>query len=152
MYKTQLAGAALLAALVLSGCGGSDASDGINLPFTTVESSTFSGVAAAETVVARSAQEFAQLWSRHSGYRIPAPAAPTVDFATMQVAGVFLGSRSSGCYSVAITRVTQTEARIEVAYREQTPAPGAACTAVITAPAHLVAFPRSPLPVVFSAQ
>jgi hypothetical protein len=79
-------------------------------------------------------------------------ALPSVDFASLQMVGVFLGSRPNGCYDVRVSRIVQTSERMVVRYRESTPAPGAVCTQAIVTPAHLVAVARSNQPVEFVAE
>jgi len=144
---------ALFCAALVVACGGSSAvSSETNVPFITVASTQNSGVTTREEVVARTQAEMTEVWARYSAASVSPPQPPVVDFAAKQVVGVFLGSRASGCYSVSISRITQTGDRLVVAYREQGPSVGAVCTAAIVNPAHLVAVDRTSLPVEFVAE
>ena len=144
---------ALLVASVVTACGGSDStSDGTNVPFTTVAQSNYSAVTAREGVVARSQSELNAVWARHSANLSPPPQPPVIDFNALQVVGFFLGNRANGCYSMSISRVTQTSDRLVVTYIEQVPAANAVCTQAIVNPSHLVAVPKSQLQVEFLAE
>lgn len=79
-------------------------------------------------VVARSPQEWAELWSRVGE---PAPSALPDD--QMAVA-VFLGPRDTAGYGVAIDRVQQTGADIVVGYHERVPGPTQAVAQMQTSP------------------
>ncbi|WP_130429995.1 protease complex subunit PrcB family protein [Rivibacter subsaxonicus] len=143
----------LVVASLLAACGGGEASSETrNVPFTTVAQSGNSGVTAGEGVVARNQAEFNTVWARFSSNLLPPPQAPAIDFGSQQVVGYFLGSRPNGCYSMSITRVTQSDDRLVVSYKEQVPAAGAICTMQVVNPAHLVAVPLSPLHVEFRAE
>jgi len=136
-------------AAFVSACGGGG-SDETPVPFATIAHTQYSGVTSSEQVVVRGSSELNDLWSRITVNGAPVP---SVDFAALQVVGVFLGSRPNGCFDVAITRITQTPDRLVVRYRESTPLPGdSACTQAVVTPAHLVAMARSQLPVEFVAE
>lgn len=150
--RTMRAALVLLSALVWNTCGGvGDALEGKELSFTTLARSSHSGVAASEGIVARTPGEFNAIWSRYSANQFPAPRPPVVDFKTTQVLGYFLGTRPSGCYSVAITRVSQTKDRLVVTYKETLPGPAEMCMQQLVNPAHLIAVPKSLLRVQFVA-
>lgn len=136
----------LLAVVLLAACGGGD---GDTVPFVTVAHTQHSGFGSAEHVVLRSDSALQELWARMTVGGAPLP---SVDFASFQVVGVFLGSRPNGCYDVAITGITRTASSLLVSYQETIPAPGAACTDGLVTPAHLVAMARSSLPVEFEAE
>lgn len=137
----------LVAASLLVSCGGSDSLDGleIDVPFTTVLETQNSGVNSAEQVNLTTGSAFNDLWNRV----VAGTSAPQVDFSAVQVLGVFLGSRSSACYRVTITRITRSASRLTVRFRETRPAAGDTCATVVVTPAHLVATARSSLPVSF---
>jgi hypothetical protein len=141
---------ALAATFVICGCGGGDSSShGADIPFTTVARTSSSGVTALEGVVARSQAEFNAVWARYSQNMSPAPQPPSVDFGSMQVVGVFLGTRPYLCYSVTITRVRQSDGRLLVSYKEDS---GSLCSPSLAYPAHLVAVQASQLQVEFVAE
>lgn len=59
------------------------------------------------------------------------------------VIGLFLGQKSTGGYSVEITRAELDGANLRVFYRQGNPPPGAMLTQALTQPYHLVRFSRS---------
>jgi hypothetical protein len=96
-----------LAGAALAGCAGpaarTDTPAAAGAPaFTTLDQSKTSRIDAPRTVVVKDAAAWSRLWAEHAGSDAPAP---QVDFAKNMVAGVFLGSRPSGCYSTAIAGV-----------------------------------------------
>ena len=56
------------------------------------------------------------------------------------VAGLFLGTRSTGGYAVEITGVDRHGADVIVRYRETKPDPGMMVTQVLSSPFHIVTF------------
>ncbi len=141
------------ATAILASCGGggggSDSSYAVDLRMSTVLKTTYSAIKAPETVVVQSQSDWKALWSRHTANTTPPPDATTVDFDSVQVVGVFLGSRPSGCYSIEITRVVQSATNLNVHYTEHVPTSTSICTAVFVDPVHLITIPKSALPVGF---
>lgn len=97
-----------------------------------------SGIDRPEQVIARTADQFQSLWQRHA----PGRPAPSVNFASQMVLAVFLGSRPSGGYEVAITEVRAEAGALVVRWTERRPAPGQMAAQVLTAPSHFVTVPR----------
>lgn len=122
------------------------------MTFESIAGSDSSAIEVLEGAVARTPTEWNELWSRHVANLSPPPVAPTVDFTNKQVIAVFLGSRPSGCYSVTVTTVERSQARLLVTYRERIPPPSIVCTMAVVNPAHFVAVASSSLPVVFQAE
>ncbi len=119
------------------------------LSFVTLDQSATSRIAAARTVVVKDAQAWQRLWAEHAG---PDAAPPQVDFASRMVIGVFLGTRSSGCYATEIARIDAAGSKLRVQAIDKVPGPTVRCMMMITAPAHLVATARSDLPVEFATE
>jgi hypothetical protein len=138
----------VLAAALLNACGGGG-SDETTLPFLTVASTRQSGFGSAEHVVLRSDTTLRELWARMT---VDAAPAPSVDFAGLQMLGVFLGSQADGCPGVVISSVTRTEASLVVRYHETMPEPASMCNPATVSPAHFIAVAKSPLPVEFEAE
>lgn len=113
------------------------------VPFTTIDKGFYSGVREPLQVVISSQEEWATLWSRHASGRRPAPSPPLIDFSAEMVVGLFLGQKSTGGYSVEITRAELDGANLRVFYREGNPPPGAMLTQALTQPYHLVRLSRS---------
>src|SRR5262245_19522185 len=104
----------------------------------TVERGSQSNIDASRQVVVRSAAEWTAFWRTHN-FDKPAP---RVDFDKEMVVGVFMGSRPTSGYSVAITDVTERDGSTVVTYTESSPRPGTMSAQVLTFPYHLVAVPK----------
>lgn len=129
-------------------CGGSNADGSSEVVFETLDQSSNSGVLSEQLNVVRDTTAWAALWAQHTNKLVPPPTEPTVDFSRNMVLAVFLGSRPSGCYSVAITRVLQETSNTTVEYHEVISS-SQICTAVVVYPSHLVAVPAASAPVQF---
>lgn len=105
--------------------------------FTTLAQGSNSRIMEPRQVVVRSAAEWQTLWKAHS----PQPA-PVVDFSRFIIVGVFLGSRPTAGYEVAITAVTSRDGKGVVEYVERRPKVGAIVAQVLTSPFYLVSIPE----------
>ena len=105
--------------------------------FATVTRGQNSGVTDMREVTVKTAAEWEALWTAHRGGE-----RPSVDFTKNQVAGVFLGTRPTGGYSVEIVTVRREATGIVIEYVERTPAPDALVTQALTSPFHLVTLER----------
>jgi hypothetical protein len=115
-------------------------------PMTTIAKGAMSNMDAARQVVVHNDAEWSRLWTQHD----PDRPRPSVDFSSQMVVGVFMGSRTTAGFSVAIVSVNDANGVLTVQYRETIPA-GAAITAqVITSPFHLVAVPKTASEVKFA--
>jgi PrcB C-terminal len=114
--------------------------------FKTIDRGGQSNIESAREVVVRTAADWTKLWSEHAGGR----PRPRVDFTRSMVVGVFLGSRSTGGYSVDITRIEREGSDLVVTYRERKPDPADIVTQVITMPYHLVTTERFAGPIRFA--
>ena len=104
---------AVAAVLLLAGCGqGPDAggsrgdeATGAPVPFEVLDETSNSGrdAGAEHLVVALTGDDFVALWTEHVSPRVPAPPAPSVDFAVSTVVGVFDDSVGP----LALTGVTE---------------------------------------------
>ena len=115
----------------------------VSVPVTTISKGLYSGLREPLQVIIREQEEWAALWSRHAAVRRPAPSPPLIDFYAEMVIGLFLGQKSTGGYSVEITRAELDGANLKVFYRERNPPPGAILTQALTQPYHLVRLSRS---------
>ena len=105
----------------------------------TIDKGDFSNVDEAKQVVVRTDAEWRTLWRQHGGDR----PMPSVDFAKETVVGVFMGSRPTAGYDIAITKTLEKDGTMWVFYRERTPARGLVLAQVLTFPFHLVAIPKA---------
>ena len=109
-----------------------------SVPIRSIEKGLESQVDNARQATARSAAEWATLWTRHAGER----ARPAVDFSKEMVVGVFMGSRPTAGFSMEIVGARQEGAELIVQYREtRPPQKGGVVAQVLTAPYHIVAVP-----------
>ena len=114
------------------------------VPMRTVDKGQSSQIDAAKQVSARTADDWAKLWTAHAGGRTQ----PAVDFTKEVVAAVFLGSRPSAGYAVDIVRARQEGVALVVSYKETRPAPDSVAAQVLTSPYHIVAMPTGSATVV----
>jgi hypothetical protein len=108
-------------------------------PPRTVDKGDFSNVDEAKQVVVRTDADWRALWRRHAGER----PMPPIDFSKDTVVGVFMGSRPTAGYDIAITKTLEKDGTLWVFYREKTPARGLVLAQVLTSPFHLVAIPKT---------
>jgi PrcB C-terminal len=105
----------------------------------TVDKGDRSQIMSAREVVVRTAAEWDALSRSHLPTRQPA----AVDFSKEMVVGVFLGSRPTPGYGVAIMSATEQGNVLNVRYRETSPPSDAILAQVITFPYQIVAIPKS---------
>jgi hypothetical protein len=117
--------------------------------FSTLAKGLASGVDEPAQVVVRSQTEWAALWSRHMRTQTAPPQPPPVDFSRDMVVALFMGTRPTGGYAIAITQVERTAAGLSIRYRTARPDPSAMQTQALTQPFHLIALPRVDDPVTF---
>jgi hypothetical protein len=115
----------------------------------TVRTGAQSNIQKPEQVVVRSEAEWQALWKRHSASKVQAEDVPKVDWSREMVLAVFLGSRSTGGYSVKIVDAREVNGKLEVRTEQRSPAPDGFVSQGFTSPFHLVAAPKSSLPVVW---
>jgi hypothetical protein len=108
------------------------------MPVRQLDKGDLSNVDDARQVVARSAAEWDALWRQHS----PDRAQPRVDFSREMVVGVFLGSRPSAGFGLAIVGAETEQGNLVVRFKETRPSAGAVLAQIITSPYHLAAVPR----------
>ena len=108
------------------------------LTLTTIARGSDSRIEEPRQVVIRSIDEWSRLWREHRSGPLP-----EIDFSTLMVVGVFIGSRPTLGYRVDIVRVRMEDALVVVEYREGTPGPDALVAQMLTSPFHLVSFPRN---------
>jgi protease stability complex PrcB-like protein len=105
----------------------------------TIDKGDHSYIGSPRQVVIRTPEEWTALWNEHAAER-PRPA---VDFSKEMVVGVFLGSRPTAAYSVAIVDTLAKDDALLIRYRATEPRRGAITAQVITFPYHLAVVPKS---------
>ncbi len=114
-------------------------------PVETIAHDSMSNIDAPGQVVARTQKEWDALWRLHAGDK----PAPKVDFAARTVVAVFLGSRSTAGYRVAVTGAAAEGGTLVVEWREERPNPRDILAQVMTSPAHLATVPKFDGEIVF---
>jgi hypothetical protein len=105
----------------------------------TIDKGDRTNITSPREVVIRTDEEWSALWREH----IPARQRPAVDLSREMVVGVFLGSKPTAAYSVAIVSTIEANGVLQVRYRVTQPPSGAITAQVITFPYHLAAVPKS---------
>ena len=108
-------------------------------PPRSIDKSARSDITSPRQVVIRTQGEWDALWREH----MPSRQREAIDFSKEMVVGVFLGSRPTAGYGVAIESAVEADGVLHVRYRETSPARDAMTAQVITFPYHLVAIPKS---------
>ncbi|MGE5306680.1 MAG: protease complex subunit PrcB family protein [Alphaproteobacteria bacterium] len=123
-------------------------------PFVTLAKGSQSGVRERKFVVIKSESDWQALWSTHASLSVPPKKPPLVDFQTEMIVAVFAGEKSTGGYSIEITRIQEdtTKHALEFIVHESKPPPGAMVIQALTQPYHIVKLARIELPVTFVFQ
>jgi hypothetical protein len=118
----------------------------------TLAQAGYCGVAKPERKVIRTQAAWEKLWAimalPRGGPNGPAKA-PEVDWSKEMVLAAFMGTKSTGGYQVRIEGAAPGGGKLVVTVAEKQPPPDAITAQVITSPFHLVAVPKSTLPVVW---
>lgn len=104
----------------------------------TVEKGDQSNIDDAKQLVVRDAAEWRKLWQQHA----PDRPLPKIDFGKESVVAVFMGSRNTAGYSIAVVSTTEGGGALIVKYRETRPPAGGVTAQVLTFPYHIVAIPK----------
>jgi len=105
----------------------------------TVDKGDISNIDQATQVLVRTPEEWAALWRRHA----PQRPMPPVDFSREMVAAVFMGSRPNAGFSTTILTTMEVKGVLVVRYKETTPSRDTVTAQIITAPYHIIAFPKA---------
>jgi hypothetical protein len=116
------------------------------LAVTKLEDGTDSKFTEAKQQVLKTKAEFEAFWAKHDDVK----AAPSVDFDKDMVLAVFVGEKSTGGYTVAITGAVEKGDGIEVTYKVSAPEPGGMNIQVLTYPYVFATIPRSTKTVKFT--
>jgi hypothetical protein len=112
--------------------------DMVQLKITSLSCGSFCGIEYAGDIIITSGEDWANLWEKvHLGI-YPKKQLPQVDFSRETVLAVFMGTRSTGGYSIEITRAHKKNGVINAVVETSSPAPGDLVTTVITQPFHIV--------------
>jgi hypothetical protein len=104
----------------------------------TVSQGSRSAIDELKEATARTPAEWQALWKQHGGNE----AAPAVDFTKEMIAAVFLGTRSTGGYTVDIRATRREGPALVIEYAEQAPGRDDIVTQALTSPFHIVRLPQ----------
>lgn len=162
MRLSRLPVLALVPLVLLAGClepssQGGEGGDGTpgggnaggDVDFQTIERGRHTGVEGGTRQVIDTQDDWSAFWDEHTSRQMPAPARPGVDFSEQRVVAAVLEDKGNGCWSVAVTNVTQAAGGIQVEVTTYEPTPDHACPSVIVRPYHFVAIPAGPEPITF---
>lgn len=99
---------------------------------------SYSGIDSAMTLVIDSDTRWMEIWNKIYAETQPRPELPEVDFSRETILAVFLGTRSTGGFSVEISRVVQRDGKIVAETERRSPRPEEPVTMALTSPFHIV--------------
>jgi len=118
-------------------------SESNDVEFVTIEKGAYSGLSERGNYAIRSAEEWKEVW----GSARPLPEG--IDFSDSMLIAAFQGYKTSGGFSVEITRIVENEENMEVFVKETVPGEGCEVTLSETAPYHIVKTQNTGKKVVF---
>jgi hypothetical protein len=108
--------------------------------FRTIARGYQSGIIGPDVEVARTQNEWEELWARHTSTELPRPELPPVDFDRDMVVFAAVGVRPTTGYAFEIERVEpQITGDLLVEALERVPAPDAILPQVVSQPFHVIA-------------
>ena len=133
-----------LTALAMAGPSASDPACRDNLPFHSIFTSNALNLEfpEPEDLVIRTEKQWCEFWARaHSARTKPPPCDLGVaDFRYEAIVATAIGSRSNGCFGVAVSCIETSRGRgaLRVFVRERVPGPRCICTLSLVSPVHAV--------------
>jgi hypothetical protein len=106
--------------------------------FVSIASGAASGIEGRREVTITGPDGWIALWAEHTRGASPPTPPPLVDFSREVVIAIFLGTRPSGGFSVAIRRIEPGDGGLTVYFREGRPAKDALVSQALTQPFHIV--------------
>jgi len=115
---------------------------------TAIEEGSYSGIEDARQVAIRTEAEWHAFWRRHTSNTQPPRAPPAVDFSAEMAVCVFMGTQSTGGYSIRIKSIEQGASGLSVSCETTSPR-GGLTTQALTQPYHMVRIASSDAPLEF---
>jgi hypothetical protein len=131
-----------LAALLLGACLCPAAA--VSLPIRTLAKGGFSGIQQPTQEFLKDKAAWEKTWARHVSGK-EGQKTPEVDFSKEMVIVVTLGRKSTGGYSIEITKVEPAGDNFRISVARKSPPAGAMTIQALTAPFHFIAVPKSDL-------
>lgn len=140
---------AVLVGVCLGRRGYSDEAGTRDLKPRTIDRGQQSGHQSASNQVIQTQDAWVKLWQLHRPGKQGEGTLPKVDFEKETVLAVFDGTRNTGGFAVEIQSVREMAGKLTVQVLRTRPSADGALIQVLTSPFHLVAIPKSTLPVVW---
>ena len=132
-----------LPAMLLLGCASNTWAD--PLPIRTLVKGAFSGIQEPTQQIIRDKTIWDKTWAKHSANSKTAGKMPEVDFSKEMVIFVTMGRKSTGGYSIQVTKVEPIGEKLRITVSRTAPPAGAMTIQALTAPFQIVAVPKSDL-------
>ena len=129
--------------LMLAACDKAPVKPDAPAPVRILAKGLHSGVKRQEYYDLHKASDFAVWWHRAYATRSYKPTLPDVDFSKDMVIAVFMGEKTHGGYSIAVTNVQVAADNYDVEITVTVPGPGCRTTQALTQPFEFVAVPDS---------
>ena len=108
------------------------------LPLETISKGYYSGHEEEKNYILKDNTEWTNLWSIVHSNRSPEPELPSINFNSEIVIAVFQGTRSTGGYSIEVTKIIEKESTVAVFIKKTEPSPGGVTTQALTSPYHII--------------
>jgi hypothetical protein len=109
----------------------------------------YSGVEEKRQMVVNDSESFRKLWEEVFSIYHPMADLPVIDFEKNTLIAVFMGTTSTGGYSVEVIHITESSKEIFVKLKYSSPAPDDFVTMALSQPYHMVIIPKTAKEVVF---
>ena len=113
-------------------------SDMHQLEVFTLASGNYCGIEQGKQLVISSTEAWEELWKKVYRGTEPEPELPVVDFSKETVLAVFMGTRSTGGYSIEISGLAGKEEKVKAIVKTRSPLPGEMVSMALTQPFHIV--------------
>lgn len=121
------------------------------IAFYSIAKGEYSGIEEKRQIVITGIEALRNIWTEVFSIYHPAPGLPEIDFEKNTIIGVFMGTLSTGGYSIEIVEITETAKHILVKYRVSSPSPGSMVTMALSQPYHIVSMLKTTKEVIFQA-
>lgn len=122
------------------------------IAFNEISKGLYSGVEEKRQIVINDPQSYRKLWNEVFSIYHPMADLPEIDFEKNTLIAVFMGTTSTGGYSVEITKISESSKEINVRIKYLTPAPDDFVTMALSQPYHLVIIPKTSKTAIFEVE
>ena len=105
---------------------------------TNIAKGNYSGVNESIDLIITSEEDWIELWDNMHAGTYPVKELPYIDFSSRTVLASFLGTRSTGGYSIEYSRIVKENSTIKAIFTVKSPEPGAMVTTALSQPYHVV--------------